>query len=229
MRALSRMQFSLVVTLVLLPHLAFAFGSTAVLDDFNRADGALGSGWTAAVDAQHVGAPVISTNTAKGTTNGGLNEAYWNASTMGPASEAYLTLGGTANGEDMMVYCRVTSPGASSNGYAVLYRPSGPFMRVRRIDSGAFTSLGADTTITALGDGDKIGIECNGSSITAYKYTSATWSSVVSVTDSTYSAAGYIGMAIGDSGSNAATGDDFGGGTLSSGVSTQYFRLRVQP
>lgn len=193
-----------------------AFPTTSVLDTFTQADGPLSANWTAGVDASQIAAPTVVSNAAKGGTNGGPNEAYWNVATFGADCECYLTLANTANGEDVQVYARVTSPGASSSGYSVLYRPSTTFIRIRRIDSGAYTSLSADTTISILGDGDKIGIECVGSTITAYKYTGGAWSSVVNVTDATYSAAGYIGMALTNSGSGAG-GDNFGGGTISGG------------
>jgi len=43
-------------------------------------------------------------------------------------------------------------------------------------------------------DGDGLGIEIIGTTITSYRFDTSTWASVHSTTDSTYTAAGAIGI-----------------------------------
>ena len=62
--------------------------------------------------------------------------------------------------------------------------------------------------------------ECNGSTITAYHYTGGAWTSKTSVTDSTYSAAGYVGLT---SVNAVATFDDFYAGTITASTYTPHF------
>lgn len=67
-----------------------AFPTTPLLDSFTRADGGLGSAWTSPVEPGDQ-TPVIFTN-AVSTTASLYGSAYWNAGTVGPDSECYMTI-----------------------------------------------------------------------------------------------------------------------------------------
>jgi hypothetical protein len=71
--------------------------------------------------------------------------------------------------------------------------------------------------------GDKLGLECIGSTIAAYVFQSGAWSQLGTRTDSTYSAAGKIGVRLSDAGSNSRI-DDFGGGTVVGGAPSPSLR-----
>lgn len=197
-----------------------AFPTTSVLTSFTGTDEnplSEGGNWSGPIISGENAMQRVS-NTAKASTTSANNNSYWTVSTYGADVEAYATLGGTGTGNDYQVFARVLNPNSGTmSGYSLLYREGGAFLRLRSWTSGAPTTLGTDITISALANGDKIGIEIIGSTLTAYTYTGGSWASKGTRTDSTYSAAGYIGISINDTGPGGSTLDDFGGGTISGG------------
>jgi hypothetical protein len=66
-------------------------------------------------------------------------------------------------------------------------------------------------------NGDKAGIECIGSTIKGYQYTSGAWTEKISRSDATYGSTGYLGMVQNNTGTSPIM-DDFSGGTVVSGA-----------
>lgn len=101
---------------------------------------------------------------------------------------------------------------ASTNGYAVVlkYASGADNLSIYRVDNFVYTLLGATDTSQDFAAGDGIGFSVVGSTLTAYRRSAGTWSSIFSRTDSTYSAAGQAMVAT-NSGSTQIL-DNFGQG-----------------
>ncbi len=200
-----------------------AFPTTGVLDDFNRADQGpppsanwsqswLGNGWK--VISNQAGVNVDAAN----------NGDYWNVSPYGPDTEVLVTLASipsTGWFRYAELQARLAQPTSSAtvDGYALaLFGDSVGVPRLHakyRIDNGAYTQLGATVT-QDVASGASIGLELVGSTIQEYfRPPGGSWSALgAPVTDGTYTAAGFLGMA---SNSSVLRVDDFGGGTIGGG------------
>ena len=214
-----------------------SFPSTGVIDDFNRADSAtLGASYTARPlnDIASASLDIVS-NAA---TSGATFESNWrNTGTYGPDTEVTSTVKAsftnTSDGEggwlvtSGMLLLRLASPGtASVDGYSLTYE-GGPDMgyvaTFFRIDNGVITGLGATAFATGgILAGDVFGLEAAGPTLKAYRKPSAgAWGQLnTSRTDSTYTAAGYIGLWGQSWDPTASQFDDLGGGTITAAVST---------
>lgn len=192
-----------------------AFPTTGVLDGFNRADGALGSNWTAEPWNDTATGFAISSNTVRGNAaTFSYDWAWYNAASYGPDVEVYIDVT-VAGSSEYYLAARITSPSGSAStgdGYAVYQK--GTILQFARFDNGAETILGSDDTVTTLATGDGFGFEIIGSTLTAYRRVSGVWSQYGTTrTDSTYSAGGFIGMGLYED-SRTAQLDNFGGGTV---------------
>lgn len=204
-----------------------AFPTTGVLDDFTRADAAtLGANWTANPTGS-AGRHRVASNQAKRETGTANTADYYSVNTYGPDCECYVTMdvlapddwGGTISGG---IFVRLVNPGAgTADGYRHSFRGSDSHT-LFRYDNGTATALGADFSVSGA-DGDSFGLEAVGSTIKAYHKPSAgSWTEVASRTDGTYSAAGFLALAMFD-GSDNLRFDDFGGGTIPAGGPNQRF------
>lgn len=175
----------------------------AVLDNFNRANGGLGSNWTTMIGTD----PLIGSNWVSPNSGGaGPSGAYWNLTRWADA-QAYIRMGVAG---EVRVYARMTS--ASGNGYRVRYDPTVSEISIAIVNSGVGTDLVRFTGHTLAAD-DSLGIVVEDTTISAWKRTgTGSWVFVGSITNSTYSAAGFIGFVIQNTGVRV---DDFGGGDLS--------------
>lgn len=184
-----------------------AFPVNGILDNFNRADGALGANWGGKLFSGDSGGCTVVSNQASCTAS---QSDYWSASTFGPDCEVYATLPSTA-GPFGGIFARAINPGTGTFcAYEVYIYQPGSVLQVYRIDNGTYNQLGADIAQT-ISNGDSAGIEIIGSTITVYyKVGAGAWASVGSRTDATYSGAGYIGIE-GDGGTFPF--ENFGGGT----------------
>ncbi|HKR58874.1 MAG TPA: fibronectin type III domain-containing protein [Pyrinomonadaceae bacterium] len=192
------------------------FPTTSILDNFNRANAGPppSSNWAGPIQLAFPGLKV-DTNTCLPIAAGG--QGYWSAASFGPDQEAYAkvpTFGNSYEG----VWLRVSNPNTFNvTGYVVHFYKAGfgtNTIRVFRLNnSSSGTQLGADIPQT-IADGDSIGASIVGNVITVYyKIGSGAWTSLGTRIDNTYSSSGRIGLEIG-----AGSADDFGGGTVSTGV-----------
>lgn len=202
-----------------------AFPTTSILETFTGSNGTSppNANWQNVINGIQ-----IQGNQGKGTTNNASNLAMWKTSTFGPDCEVFATMA-AATGFDsnnaLVLYARLTTLVSSTfDGYAVAYLElsSDNIICAYRIDNGAYTQLGTNF-IQTLSSGDALGLEIVGSgagNIRVYrKPAGGSWDAtpLITFTDSTYTAAGYIGMSIEDT---SGILDDFGGGTISSGATT---------
>jgi hypothetical protein len=195
-----------------------AFPTTGIIDSFNRSDeDPLSDGGKWSIGPDDFGG----TNNLRVFVNearqGALaaSNGYRNDQDYGPDSEVYITLSVIPN-TAVVLYARCVNIGAgTTDGYACYFNFSGTDdALICRVDNDSLVGLGSAIVPPApYAAGDKLGLECIGSTISAYVFQSGAWSLLGSRTDSTYTAAGKIGVKINDSGLNGKF-DDFGGGTV---------------
>ena len=198
------------------------FPTTGVLDNFNRADGALGANWTNPVYGSGVGAWTIISNQAGIAT---LAERWsgWNVAGYGNESEVYVTLSTlpttvTDNNVNVMSGSAFAS---ASTGYlvAAIVVSSAWVTQLYRVDSGlSFVQLGADIS-TAWASGNILGMERTGTDINAYRNTGS-WALVGTRSSATYTVTGYLSMDTFPASGSGVRVDDFSGGTITSEVVT---------
>lgn len=190
------------------------------LDDFNRADGALGANWS---DNPFGGAPdaswAIITNRI-GITSGTNIKSWYNVATYGPNCYVWAELPATPASTDseLDIYARIGSPSSGSAtgyGYGLAWASYlGGIFQYYRADPGSETVLGGDETATMTA-GDAFGLRIVGSSLQAWKRTSGVWATVGSPrTDATYANAGYLSIATYQGTGTSLRADNFGGGTI---------------
>lgn len=196
-----------------------AFPTPSVLDNFNRSnedplsDGGKWSGpiFTGDDDMKLVSSVALQSGTAS------FGDGYRNDQNYGPIVDCYATVG-TKPGTDggLVLYYRITGEGGgSADGYGVdMYVQSGTdVLGLIRFDNDVSTVVGTIATVE-FAAGDSFGVRCGGSFHLGYRKPSGgSWTYLGQLTDSTYSAAGKVG--IGTEGTLTGTIDDFGAGTTS--------------
>lgn len=209
------------------------FPTQGVLDDFNRADAnTLGANWannTIALFSGTAEDQAIVSNACSFPTPDSAVALHYTDNTFGPDSEAYMTIPTIVTGDSHTTYVRIVQPGTSTfDGYAFTYAPSGTTMRCYRADNGAMTQFAGVTQ--SMSNGDKMGGDMIGSTGTIYQFTGGAWNTRATGSDSTYTAAGLIGMYCPGT-SGAYSHDDFGGGTVlvaGPGVNPTFFDFPKQ-
>jgi len=201
-----------------------AFPSTPILDNFNRADGALGANWTAPPQATD-STPEIFSNVVTGV--GSLNNsAYWNAATFG-ATEAFLTIPtSVVGGARFSPYARIQNPNSATvfAAYIAEFRMDLSTIDVFRIYNNTYSSTLGQIS-SAVSAGNKVGTKVTtvGPSIRIETWidAGAGWVQKQSIYDVGAVASypllandGYIGFRLYGGGLTDTTRsiDDFGGG-----------------
>jgi hypothetical protein len=150
--------------------------ATTVSDNFNRANGALGSNWTTVTGTN---APKIVSNVLKAGTAGAINSAYWSANTFSGNQFAQANLpasSGSNWGPGIAVRL------SNSKGYFLWYGNTANTVSIWRMDSSSsWTQIAASGTLTIAAT-DVWMLQANGSVITAYQ----NGKQVASVTDTHY-------------------------------------------
>lgn len=148
---------------------------------------------------------------------------YYTAATYGPDCEciADMTAVDTVGTTNVIrVVARMQNPTSATiqSRYQVAASANGTWL-IQKVINNATSTLA--TLSQAIATGDKIAIQCVGSSIKAWWYdgAGAAWHLVGKVTDTDISAAGNMGLYLQGSGTSTAwTADNFAGGTLTVGT-----------
>jgi hypothetical protein len=182
-----------------------------VLDNFNRANGAVGSNW-ALISTTSFASMNVSSNAAVDASTTLYAWNYWKPTSFGPNAEAYVTVARYSGTDTIRVGARVTVGTSSYSGYFVSVTSTGAWSIIRT-DNKIPTTLASGITQT-VASGDKLAIKIVGTRITALHYGSAIgWAQVLSydtANDSIrYSNPGSLAVEL-----ETSTIDDFGGGTL---------------
>src|SRR3990167_2291114 len=178
-----------------------AFPTTSILDAFTGAnEDPIATGWSGIFVDGDTGQMALISNALTNATGGGTDTSSWyDLSTPGPDCETYITIA-TASvvaGDQCKLFARVINPSTPTfSGYELhVQKDSGTdIWRIRRRDSVVPTQLGADL-FQEIASGDSIGLEIVAADISAYhKPAAGGWTLVGTRSDSTYSAAGVIGV-----------------------------------
>ena len=133
-------------------------------------------------------------NVATASVNSAQNASYY-ATDFGPELDAYVTLTTIPPGGNLVqLRARVQGAGGSAtwDGYAVQYIGGGQVDIYVYTNAVAASSLGS--ALVDLADGDKLGIRCTGSSISAWTFSGGLWTRRVAVTNATYGSAGKVAL-----------------------------------
>lgn len=198
------------------------FPTNAVLDNFNRANEGPppSTSWTNFIGS---GSQVVS-NAWAPSANSGDNGSYWNPQTFGPDCEVYMT-GATLSTSYMDSYLRLADFGAGGDGYSCAINGSTQLATYYRLDNGVYTQLGSTMSIGGITDGIAFGGTATGFTIQHYiKRSGSNWTTSAPRFDSTYLAAGNIGVT---GGLTTQRGDDFGGGAVQAIVRTNANRKQL--
>ncbi|MCC6299252.1 MAG: DNRLRE domain-containing protein, partial [Anaerolineales bacterium] len=184
------------------------FPSTSVLDNFNRANGAIGNNWT----GQNASSFTISSNQLAVNSSGLDSFVVWSPSSFGADQEAYVTLSQiSASGAEQGIGLKAASNGTSA--IKVVYSASANVVKVMTFTTAqGWVQRGSDIAVT-FNNGDQLGAraKANGD-VEVYKNGSLL--GTVSVTAwPHYAGGGYIGLWY--SNVTGAIVDDFGGGNAS--------------
>lgn len=200
-----------------------AFPTTPILDTCVRANEGPppSASWSAASWFDATSDLQIVSNTLQSTA--GVFGGLW-GTVAGADVECYITVStlyGVGTGTPFQIRCRQNHVGDgafNANGYAILFERinanPGLDVKIMRVDVDANFQLGATISDTSglLDVGDKLGMSCVGSTISAYRNRAALpgWVLLGSRTDATYSNSGYFGVRPTETTSAYV---DFGGGT----------------
>ena len=193
----------------------YACGSfdAPILDNFNRAnEEPMSGGWAARSPSAF---KVVSNQAALGTpVTSFVAAAYYSTAGTFTDCQAYVTLAVRNNWQSVMGRVQAAASGTAGGCYACAYNSSND-----KID--LYTTIGTDgalsvslgtSGILGLASGDKLGICCVGTTISCWIYKAAAWTSVLTVTNTSYTS-GYLGLVqYGDVGDVTGRLDDFGGG-----------------
>lgn len=191
------------------------FPSTPLLDDFNRANGSIGSNWSGNTFGYNIASNQLSVDYS-----GSNSDIYWSNEPFGADQEAYVTLTDMDTGAwEQNLLLKAQSDNTWGDGVLeVLYDPSGQRVQVWTYEwPQGWVQHGVDIPVTFV-DGDQFGARAladgtvdvyrNGELLATRDMTS--WSH--------YADGGYVGLWF--IGAENAILDNFGGGTLSTGMAS---------
>lgn len=192
--------------------------TASVIDNFNRADGAIGADWTVLA-----GGINTSSNTAVPTT--GADAATYDLATYGPNFEVGFTIASKpADGAGALAVGTLRD--GTFNGYGATFVPLGggfDTLRLERYDAGAPTTLDTTTTIE-VSAGDALAYQQEGDTHRLYLRQSGVWSLILSATDGTYDGASDNRALISLSATNGAIDDVFAGNLAAGGNAAYYYQ-----
>lgn len=192
-----------------------AFPTTPVLDNFNTGASqnlTARTGWGATVIGAAPGQYATDGVPTKALTTAIQAGNFWNISTAD--CEVYFTLVTWTPATDVMRCCgRITVTGASPTYYCLeLAKAATTDFSIAKVVAGTRTTLSSNVPTTVV-NGDSIGLSISGSSLAAfYKSGAGAWNQIVTVTDSSITAAGAIGVF--NPPAVVRSIDNFGGGAL---------------
>ncbi len=181
------------------------FPQTAVLDDFNRANGAVGGSWTPGTGL------TISGNQLKPTAHD--ISSVWNGGVFGPNQEAYITLSAiTNNAPEHNLMLKVQGLVWSTGHIEVSYDHRRHVIQVNTYDPAVgWVGRGAAISVTMVA-GDRLGARAlSDGTVTVYR--NGTAIGLASVAGWAYGASGgRLGLTL--TGAQNSTLDNFGGGDV---------------
>jgi hypothetical protein len=199
---------SVVTALLVVPRVATAVSATVVSDDFNRADGGLGSSWTATSD----GGMAISSQAVVGTKSSYSGDIRTGETYAGDQSSQIQVVTQLSGSQWIGVGVRAQNGGR--NLYMGLYwwNSGSPVLMVFKRSGGAWSQLGSSYSSGVLAAGTQLQLAVTGSTLTFSQNGAAR----ITVTDSSFTGGAPAIMAYG-----TPTADNWQGtGNTTTGTST---------
>jgi hypothetical protein len=185
---------------------------TGILDDFNRADGPIGSNWSGFTSAFNIGSNQLLANT------GGLdNHIYWGNESFSEDQEAYVTISqvNTENWELSLMLKSQSNTSYEDGAIEVFYLANTDLLQVWSFDSNSgWIQYGADIPVV-FSNGDQFAARTySDGKLELYK--NDVLFAIRNMSSWAFSGSGgYIGVWFANAANQAL--DDFGGGSLSGG------------
>lgn len=197
--------------------------SLSILDNFNRANGALGANWSGPTYQGDTALSIISN--AAGGNSATFFDSNWSAATFGPDSEVYATLTAVpGTGDEAYMHARIQSPntaGMDAYELSVVKGSGTDTISIRRVIDNSPTELATRSQEVAAGDRLGLVVLGTGATVTIQAWYSSgggAWSQLgADVSDANaarITASGRIGIGTAEA---TARWDDFGGGTQVAG------------
>lgn len=183
-----------------------SFPSTNFLDDFNRANGSVGSNWAGLTTGFAINSSQLSVGTG--------GNIYWQSTTFGVNQEAFVTLShiDPATPEINLILKGQDNKSVNPGQLSVLYSPSGNYVQIWSYQGGIGWRTHDAPLPVVFADGDQFGVRALSSGLIEI-YRNGTLLGTRTVTDwGYYAQGGYIGLAA--FGPDTTTLDNFGGGTI---------------
>lgn len=195
------------------------FPTTGILDAFTGADeNPITTNWTTQLHSGHDHLRRVS-NAMQGQGAGTTSSGWYDIAQYGPDSECYVTITALPDlNSQVRLHLRLKDLGGTVyDGYQLrLNRNAGAAndqVGIYRVDNAADTLLGAAVT-QEFAAGDALGFEAIGSTLKGYhKPAAGSWTELLSRTDATYTAAGFVGVLTAEAATPIVL-DDFGGGKI---------------
>lgn len=128
----------------------------------------------------------------------GNGSTWWNAATFGPDTAMVIEVNDSVGTgvSKIELFVRIANPGAGAmDGYGCYLHVINEDILLTRYDDNTQTVMTTCATLSAtVENDDQFACEIIGSTLKAYMNYTGSWVEECSVTDSTYSAAGYVGM-----------------------------------
>jgi hypothetical protein len=204
---------------------AATFAPGTPLDNCNRADEdpiSQGGNWTNQIISADASTVVCAANGIDKGAAAGAGSAF--RGSFGPDVQVSLEILDADGGNNSIdLYLRLAGTAAARDGYACRFWPTDANQQIilARLDDSVHTTLTSQTT-TNISNGDVVGCEMIGTTLTAYYCPGGTsCTAVLSTTSATYSAAGPVGLAFRST--TAFNTDNFWAATVSAGGAGRRF------
>lgn len=176
--------------------MAFPTNNT-VIDSATRADGAIGSNWTADFAGLGDDTPVIESNLIRTPSGGaGWSDAFWNVANFGPDFEIYAEIvTKPANTEILGLHGGVLSAGTSgADGYSVYLKPVAgtDTITLERFTNGVWSGALVTALSQEFTNGWWIGLDRIGTTISSWYFNGSAWVQAGTTTDATHTGTGRI-------------------------------------
>ena len=190
------------------PPPAPSFPETAILDDFNRANGTIGNNWSGSSSGYRIAANQLEI------TAGGERDIYWNGILFGTDQETYVTFSSIDSRANELGLTLKSQDSTNLGGglIDVLYAPDSQVVQIWTYAPGQrWIQRGGDIAIS-FADGDQFGARATASGLVGV-YKNGTLIASQDVTGWPYATSGgYIGLF--NYGAGGTILDDFGGGNI---------------
>ena len=178
-----------------------AFQAAPLVDDCNRTANPLGSGWLGSFDPDLTTVMQATGTVCTPVSAAGTGSTYW-GTLLDADQSVTMTLpdATTVAGEQVALYVRMQQPSAVSNtvdAYRCSWNPFDATVEIRRVNNGTAGTLLAGPLAQATSDGDELGCQIIGSTVSLWQnHLAAGWTLLLSAIDPTYTGQGYVGFSL---------------------------------